>query len=161
MNEKFPEPMVVGYVAIDLPIAADGTVGYHPVETDVRLRMKNGNLARIIVKKWLRDHPHALEILEPWVESNQRYLIARGLLPESLTAEQIKPWRRTRAVAERIEEPGFYRYLFPGRDIATISRRILTEVIERPEGLGPITGEDQKVLDRERGYQPPPVRDAK
>jgi hypothetical protein len=134
LTEAFPRPVVVGYNAIDLPIRYDGSVGT-PVSRRQRFKYGGGVHTGALVTEWMKQNPNAIALLTPWVDANQEWL-KRYDLPQ-------KPVD----VANALSDDNFIRRLLPGRARAELARRVLSEVVERPEGLGPVDGDEYSSRD--------------
>jgi hypothetical protein len=129
LDETFDRPLVVGYIAYDLPIGFGGVVGSRPVSTQTRLKYDGRSTLRkrILVDDWIENHPQADDALRPWMRVNYHWLKNKGL-PTN-----------TEEMVNRLDRPSIFQMIehafVPGNKWARLNQRIISEVIERPEGL--------------------------
>ncbi|MDB5295446.1 MAG: hypothetical protein JWO31_1429 [Phycisphaerales bacterium] len=142
LDETFEVPVVVGYVAVDVPIDYDGSIGSHPTETRARVNL-GGRLRNLrLVDEWIQSDPNYYKKLQVWATGNAPWLKGEGLV----TADG-HPLNAT-DLERRITNRGFLNSNWlVGAQMKRLCTRILNEVVMRPEGLPPIeTPEDAKKL---------------
>jgi len=123
LDETFDTPLAVGYVAIDYPIGYEGKLGSHPTETRQRLSHGGSMHTRHLVSDFIDENPRGPELVRAWYDLNQKW-VEEQLGPttfEELLVKLHRPWFV------------FWDPIVPS--MKRVSLRILSEVVERPEGL--------------------------
>jgi hypothetical protein len=126
LDETFDRPLVVGYLAFDVPIGFNGQIGTRPVATQTRLRYGGSIRNRHLVNEWVETYPHAENVINEWLQDPRNVAwLDRQKLPK--TAGEILAHYDSRDLVDWLTpEPTKWKLL---------TRRIIAEVIEVPEGL--------------------------
>ena len=104
-------------------------MGTRPVATQTRLKYDGRSTIgkQNQIDYWVENHPQPDDALRPWVRANVRWLQGRGL-PTDVAV-----------LVDRLDHPSLLQMiehaLVPGNKWARLNHRIISEVIERPEGL--------------------------
>lgn len=126
LDETFDRPLVIGYLAYDIPIAYGGEIGDKAVATTQRLGKRGRIKSLNDVRNWLREYPGAYQELDEWVNlsQNQKWL-KRNKLPV-----------QTDAIIYGISDWKFPIHIGSGPDRwSQLNHRISGEIIERPQGV--------------------------
>jgi hypothetical protein len=145
MDETFDRPLVIGYLAVDIPIDYDGKLGTRPISTIRRIERAVDGTPRRAVHKWAEDSPIALDQLTLWVgeEGNADWLAqngypvvrdAAGNVDDAKTAGQLLLELRQMDIWHSLFTQAFDRN---DRHRANrLNARIIGEILERPAGTG-------------------------
>jgi hypothetical protein len=125
LDETFPRPLVVGYIAFDLPIYEDGELGERPVSTQVRVRQRGAVSVRHRVHVWARTDPFAYEKLDHWMSrpENAAWLARHKTIPAK-NPEKLLAWLARNYTFSVL---GFNK-----PEEATLNRRLIADIIDRP-----------------------------
>lgn len=129
MQETFDRPLVIGYLAFDIPIGFAGELGDRPIATQVRLSRRAPSQDVKYVKRWAVESPTAPNDLIRWaggMNSATRVWLRENGLPEYVE-DRFENQQRSE---------GLYSYLRGGKRILNLlAVRLVSEVIEKPDGL--------------------------
>ncbi len=136
MKEAFDRPMVIGYLAYDLPIGEDGRLGLSPVSTQVRL-FDVGGLGETTVSQWANSDPLAEQELGEWLSSdrNQQLVHENTDLPIPVTGTQLKAYLVAHAPPNWMYWIPILNDIILLRPEGVLYRTISEDVIRRPPGL--------------------------
>lgn len=135
--ESFNHPMAIGYLAFDLPIGEDGTLGDYPVSTENRLFGEGGEVGETTVREWAVYDPEAENKLNLWLMSPIKRALAKKLTrfkENELTSERLRQY-----LIEKTP-PGWI-YWIPAANLvffqqqSLLSSVIAEDIIRRPPGL--------------------------
>ena len=132
MNETFERPLVIGYLAFDVPIGFEGELGDRPLSTQVRLDRGAPNADDKQVRRWVEESPTAKNRLIRWAGKDD---------------SEVRNWLKESGFPDLIEDggkdgkgpKGLYTYLrqpFKWPHLLTV--RLISEVIEKPDGIDPV-----------------------
>lgn len=93
LNQSFETPLVIGYIAVDLPIGAGGTLGSRPIDTFRRLEKQDVKHSGAI-RDWLLHDPTASKLLLAWgtAEDNKQWLNDVGFSAFAINPTAMKTY---------------------------------------------------------------------
>ena len=128
LRQTFDRPLVVGYLAVDIPIGSGGKLGSYYITTQVRLA-RPGKV-HDSVAEWAEHDPYAHKDLQEWlnIEENKELITNEN---EEESSAKLLAYLRGQNWARRSLQwlPGF------DKSYRRINPRILHEVVLRPPGI--------------------------
>ena len=135
LDETFSRPMAIGYLAFDLPIGEDGSLGICPVSTQVRLFGLSGGISETTVGEWAKNDPNAEGKLDDWLKSTNNDPSCYRNIPPPVTAEKLRQYLIEHAPNSIEYWLPVWGYIILLKEESPLYRRISEDVIQRPIGL--------------------------
>jgi CheY-like chemotaxis protein len=145
MDETFDRPLVIGYLAVDIPIDYDGKLGTRPISTIRRVERAVDGTPRRAVHRWAEDSPLALDQLTLWVgeEGNADWLAENGYSVVRDAAGKVDDAKTAGQLLAELRQMDIWHSLFTQAFDRTdrhrsnrLNARIIGEILERPAGTG-------------------------
>ena len=144
IDETFDRPLVIGYLAIDLPIDYDGRLGTIPINTQLRLDESGMVSRRLGMRQWAKGSISASRDLKGWVEERgngdwikkSQVIAVKKDAGSSDTRHYEKTEEVAAALLARLKEVEFWKGSDDTEAMDKLSRLVIAEIIERPPGTG-------------------------
>lgn len=138
LREKFVKPLVVGYIAVDVPIGVGGQLGSRPVDTFKRVALNHNDRrdAARAIHDWIEYHGEAEDFLDSWGNANTTWLAREGF-SDFVSAGKYKAGSLGRYFRSTMLDQFAIRAgsFFSGRPWTALYNRIAEEIVLAPDGV--------------------------
>ncbi len=158
MDETFDRPLVIGFLALDIPIDFNGRLGSRPISTLRRIETAASGTTRHTTHEWAETSPTGIHDLELWINENDNACWLRDNGFTITTRKSTNPNHQdpcappgfevdakatANTLMQQMRDAGFWvglkRTLFDGETknrFGRLGSRIIGEIIDRPPGTG-------------------------
>jgi hypothetical protein len=136
LTETFDRPMSIGYLAFDIPIGEDGSLGDFPVCTQIRLISLGAGFGKTTIAEWAAHDPDAEQKLDAWLKTCPNKALLDNVRKETgkeVTGEDLQNYLINHATPTWAYFMPL-TYLFAGFQ-NPLYDAIMEDVIKRPPGL--------------------------